>query len=268
MAYFAQHAAGRWTPRPPSWPPSRTWLATWRPRLRSLLGTFLFRRRRPAAACSGGERQRWLARILMEPESHPADEPTHHLDLAGKGVLEDVARSVSGRVVVVATARHGAPRHAGGRVNDGRVVLPGRLRRLRVARRPGSWTRAPVAATMVEPRGAAGGAEPRTADAAAAAERSSSAPPGAPRTRCGASPEARPARPRETHARGHRGARVRRIERISSPARPACASSEGLLADPEIYHDGVRAKDLVTEYEAAVPSGRISVASPGELQQA
>src|SRR5678809_1293001 len=58
---------------------------------------------KPVRVLSGGERQRVaLARILLEPANLLLlDEPTHHLDLLGKEMLETALSQYPGAVVVV-----------------------------------------------------------------------------------------------------------------------------------------------------------------------
>ncbi|MBI3540142.1 MAG: ABC-F family ATP-binding cassette domain-containing protein, partial [Candidatus Eisenbacteria bacterium] len=131
LAYFAQHAAE-------TLDPAETVLgaleatapAEWRPRLRGLLGSFLFAGDDVFKLCrvlSGGERQRVaLARILLEPANLLLlDEPTHHLDLAGKEVLEDALDQYPGAVMVVTHDRSLMARVATRvlEVNEGRVTL-------------------------------------------------------------------------------------------------------------------------------------------------
>jgi ATP-binding cassette subfamily F protein 3 len=237
-AYFAQHAAE-------TLDPGLTVLgaleavakADWRPRLRGLLGSFQFSGDDVFKLCrvlSGGERQRVaLARILLEPANLLLlDEPTHHLDLAGKEVLEDALDQYPGAVVVVTHDRSLMARLATRvvEVNDGRVVnYPGgyddyestRLSRVTEAEPP---ARARVGPTRSKP------------------------------ARAPASPARETAAARDA-GRGARAERQRRereqarIEKDIETREARRVVLEQQLADPEVYHDGTRAKKLVGEYE-------------------
>ena len=141
LAYFAQHAAE-------TLDGSATVLGAleslappeWRPHLRSLLGSFLFGGDdafKLVRVLSGGERQRVaLACTLMQPANLLLlDEPTHHLDLAGKEVLEDALAQYPGAVVVVTHDRSLMARIAtrvvavaGGVDGERRHLDPGRAR--------------------------------------------------------------------------------------------------------------------------------------------
>ncbi|MBI1798292.1 MAG: ABC-F family ATP-binding cassette domain-containing protein [Candidatus Eisenbacteria bacterium] len=228
LGYFAQHAAetldGSLTvlealedTAPPAW----------RPRLRSLLGNFLFSGDDVFKACrvlSGGERQRVaIARMLMESTNLLLlDEPTHHLDLAGKEVLEDALEQYPGSVLVVTHDRSLMARITSRviEVNDGRVVLyPGGYddyESARIARRSASDVpvRVPVAAPAAN--------RPRARGGDGAAKRV------------------------ERQKREKDAARIaKEIETREARLRVL----EEQLVDPAVYHDGARAKDLVTEYE-------------------
>jgi ATP-binding cassette, subfamily F, member 3 len=255
MTYFAQHAAE-------TLDGSATVLgaledvasAEWRPRLRSLLGNFLFSGDdvfKLVRVLSGGERQRVaLSRILLESSNLILlDEPTHHLDLAGKEVLEDALEQYPGAIVVVTHDRSLMARIATRviEVNDGRVVYyPGgyddyEAARLQRAAAEAKGTRsddddvpaalaAPVAATgrSARPARPGGPQKPATTTRPAAAHG-----------------EDRAARA----ARQKREKDVARIEKDIEARETRLKDLEARLADPALYHDAARSKELVLEYE-------------------
>jgi len=246
LAYFAQHAAesleGEATVlealeavAPPEW----------RPRLRTLLGAFLFGGDdafKPVRVLSGGERQRVsLARILLEPANLLLlDEPTHHLDLAGKEVLEDALDQYPGALVVVTHDRSLMARLAT------RIL---EVDAARVTPYPGGYDdyeSARIARAAEPPRAAEA---PRGAGARSAAAHARGAAP--PRAGRPALEGARPAAGKR--ARGGAGPgrekELARIERDLAARESRMRELEGLLAEPEVYHDGPRAKQLVGEYE-------------------
>ena len=245
MSYFAQHAAE-------TLDGAATVLsaveevanAEWRPRLRTMLGSFLFQGDDVFKVCrilSGGERQRVaLARMLLLPTNLLLlDEPTHHLDLAGKEVLEEALEQYPGGVVVVTHDRSLMTRVATRvlEVNDGRVILyPGgyadyESARLARAQAPPASALAQVdvaapAANRPKPAGAGGSKAKGPADPAAR----------------GAAKDAR----RELQKRERELGRVEKdIERREARMKEL----ETLLADPELYHDAAKSKALVGEYE-------------------
>jgi ATP-binding cassette subfamily F protein 3 len=188
---------------------------------------------------SGGERQRVaLARILLAPANLLLlDEPTHHLDLAGKEVLEDALDQYPGAVVVVTHDRSLMARLATRvlEVNDGRVVpYPGGYDDYESARlRRDAEARTAARAAAVPPA-------PPTPRPAAAAR------PGA---ASGAHRGQRGGGRGEQADRRQREREQARIEKDIESREERIRILELQLADPEVYHDGPRAKSLVTEYE-------------------
>ena len=252
MAYFAQHAAE-------TLDGSHTVLESleqvappaWRPRLRSLLGNFLFSGDDVFKLCkvlSGGERQRVaLARILLEPANLLLlDEPTHHLDLAGKEVLEDALAQYPGAVVVVTHDRSLMARLATRVVemDQGRVVLyPGGYDDYEAARQARANAQA-AATTAPAP------ASRRAREAPAAGRHGGSARAG--RAGVAATREAPPRGREERAARAARQQREReraRVERDIETRETRVRELETLLADPALYHDVARSQTIVTEYE-------------------
>ncbi|MCK5571998.1 MAG: ABC-F family ATP-binding cassette domain-containing protein [Bacteroidetes bacterium] len=111
ISYFAQHQAEELDP-------TKTALETVyevaggdvRPRLRDILGSFLFRGEdvhKKVAVLSGGEKSRLaLARMLMRPANFLVlDEPTNHLDMRSKSVLQQALGSFDGSYVIVSHDR-------------------------------------------------------------------------------------------------------------------------------------------------------------------
>ena len=254
MSYFAQHAAE-------TLDPSLHVLgaleeianAEWRPRLRSLLGNFLFSGDDVFKLCrilSGGERQRVaLARILLSPSNLLLlDEPTHHLDLAGKEVLESALEQYPGAVVVVTHDRSLMARLATRilEVNDGRVIpYPGGYddyESARLARASGS--EAEPAATP-----SAGRPEARSPSRGRDGPRPASGAPGSDRSRPPASSAAGETREQRA-ARQKREKEQARVERDIETRETRVRAIESELADPDVYADGTRSKALIAEYEA------------------
>ena len=243
--YFAQHAAetleGKLTVLE-----SLEEVASdaWRPRLRSLLGTFLFTGDDVFKHCrvlSGGERQRVaLARLLLTPSNLLLmDEPTHHLDLAGKEVLEDALAQYPGAVVVVTHDRSLMARVATRvlEVNAGRVVLyPGGYDDYEGAR----LARVAAESDRDEPKPAPvkRAAAPASAPAAAASGGRAASTMTQPRAD----------RSAQNAARG-REREVKRLERDIEERETQLKAIEAKLAEPETYADGERTRALMGDYE-------------------
>ncbi len=244
MAYFAQHAAETLDGGATAFEVlEREAPPDWRPRLRSHLGHFLFSGDDVFKLCrvlSGGERQRVaLARILMEPANLLLlDEPTHHLDLTGKEVLEDALAQYPGAVVVVTHDRSLMARLATRviEIRDGRVVpYPGGYVDYEAARL--ARERATPAATVAAASSEAARL-PKRGEAAGGPARHS-----LPVT--SAADERR--RVRAEAAKRERA--LRRLEQDLERREARLRELEAQLADSDVYRDGARARELLGEYE-------------------
>jgi len=239
MAYFAQHAAetleGSDTVlqavESEASPESR-------PRLRSHLGHFLFSGDDVFKLCrvlSGGERQRVaIARILLVPANLLLlDEPTHHLDLAGKEVLEDALTQYPGAVVVVTHDRSLMASLATRviEIRDGRVIPY-----------PGGYEDYESARLARERSSNAPQASPTPKSSEPAPRPARTAPPVS-------EPALRDARRRERAAASRRDKEKQRVERGIEEREAIVRSLESRLADPDVYRDAERARELLAEYE-------------------
>jgi ATP-binding cassette subfamily F protein 3 len=218
-----------------------------RMRLRSLMGNFLFIGDDVFKHCrilSGGERQRVaLARLLLKPANLILlDEPTHHLDLAGKEVLEEALIQYPGAVVVVTHDRSLMARLATRilAVEDGRVVpYPGGYDDYESARV------AKLAKAETTTRGGASApAPPAPRDGKGAAPAKGTAKPATAATTSKPTPK-RAADPRKRKQEEERLAQE--LETRESELKEI----EAALANPGVYADGAKTKDLLARYEAA-----------------
>ncbi len=216
------------------------------PRLRSLLGSFLFLGDDVFKLCrilSGGERQRVaIARLLLQPTNLLLlDEPTHHLDLAGKEVLEEALEQYPGAVIVVTHDRSLMARVATRvlAVHDGHVTLyPGGYDDYESARGGGSGGGRDESKGASAPRAPRGrGPGSRKLDSVAAAPKEKRAPAEAPDERAAKAE----ARRRAKEAEG--------LEREIEEREAEIKSVEAELANPAIYADGPRTKDLLGRYQ-------------------
>ena len=165
------------------------------------------------------------------------DEPTHHLDLAGKEVLESALEQFPGAVVVVTHDRSLMARLATRilEVNDGRVIpYPGGYDDYESARLARATAAAPATPAPLVPAKSASKpvTQPKPAVQAAA-------PPG---KGGGESREDRAARQKREKEQA-------RVERDIESREKRLKAIETDLADPEVYADGGRSKTLIAEYE-------------------
>ena len=181
---------------------------------------------------SGGERTRLaLARIMVDPVNLLVlDEPTNHLDLPSCDVLEEALTAYPGTVLLVTHDRYLIRSVADAlvEVRDGMVVYHPGVDEQVLA--PSAATAAAGRATAGTTGGAAGSRRPNKAESRRL------------------SAEERQARQRATK---ELRSTVQRLERQIAKLEAEAASLTEQLADPAIYDDHLKVRELADAHEAA-----------------
>ncbi len=206
---------------------------------RTMLGAFGFPgdlADRKVGQLSGGERTRLgLAKVMASPANLLLlDEPTNHLDLASRDVLEDALQAYAGTVVLITHDRHVIRSVADGIVEVGR----GRVRFF-----DGTYEE-----LQARSEGRAGATAPTPTSGRPADQRSGERTGGASERDKRAEAERRNARYRATKQLRQE---VQRVERDLGRVEAEVAELTRTLADPDVYEDGERVKELVARHAAA-----------------
>ena len=237
-------------------------------RLRTILGAFLFSGddvEKPVTVLSGGEKSRLaLAKMLLHPANLLClDEPTNHLDVTAREVLEEALDQFDGTMLFISHDRYFINRIATKvvEVRDGRLwefsgdydyYLEKKAEEQVAAgsgqRAAGSHNTEGRAASLPGPKlSAAGGREP-SREPAVSGQRSAVSTP---------KPRTRETKRAEAEARQHKSrvaaplrARLKELESEITQAEARIQALTDQMANPDLYKDGDRAREVARERKA------------------